>query len=393
MSLFWGMEKMEEKICLCALNRAFGFEPKTALALISHLGSASRVFRLSEKETDILLGPFSKHKGKICRKAFDESAEELERLSARGIQFCGITEECYPPLLKECKDAPIGLYIRSGTPASALWNDRSVAVVGTRDISPYGKDWCRKLVKGLALTDHRPTIVSGLALGVDIEAHRTALEHGLPTIAVMATGPEDVYPYRHRETAERIASTPGCALITDYPPGTAPLAIHFLRRNRIIAGLSKAVVLVESKIKGGGMMTCRLAFSYDRDVYALMGRADDIRSQGCNELIRKKIAEPITSEASLIEELGMKSVTRFHQISDMERIRLGYSGRICDEDIRLMAQIMSVVRTRRGITVEELGIALGTGYRKTAELTGILEIDGFIMTDLLQRCSINPKIM
>ena len=384
---------MEEKICLCALNRIFGFEPKTALALISHLGSASGVFKLTEKEIDTLLGPFSKHKGKICRKAFDESADELERLSAMGIQFCGITEEGYPSLLKECKDAPIGLYIRSGTPVSDLWSDHHVAVVGTRDISPYGKDWCRKLVRGLALTDHRPTIVSGLALGVDIEAHRTALEHGLPTIAVMATGPESVYPYRHRETAERIASTPGCALITDYPPGTAPLAIHFLRRNRIIAGLSKAVVLVESKIKGGGMMTCRLAFSYDRDVYALMGRADDTRSQGCNELIHRKIAEPITSTASLIEELGMKSVARPHQISDMERLRLGYAGRLGCEDISLMAQIMSAVRSRRGITVEELGIALGPGYRKAAELTGILEIDGYIMTDLLQRCSINPKIV
>lgn len=384
---------MEEKICLCALNRIFGFEPKTALALISHLGSASGVFKLTEKEIDTLLGPFSKHKGKICRKAFDESADELERLSAIGTQFCGITEEGYPSLLKECKDAPIGLYIRSGTPVSDLWSDHHVAVVGTRDISPYGKDWCRKLVRGLALTDHRPTIVSGLALGVDIEAHRTALEHGLPTIAVMATGPESVYPYRHRETAERIASTPGCALITDYPPGTAPLAIHFLRRNRIIAGLSKAVVLVESKIKGGGMMTCRLAFSYDRDVYALMGRADDTRSQGCNELIHRKIAEPITSTASLIEELGMKSVARPHQISDMERLRLGYAGRLGGEDISLMAQIMSAVRSRRGITVEELGIALGTGYRKAAELTGILEIDGYIMTDLLQRCSINTKIV
>lgn len=393
MPLFWGMENMEEKTCLCALNRIFGFEPKTALALISHLGSASRVFMLTEKETDTLLGPYSRHKGKICRKALDESADELERLSAMGIQFCGITEEDYPSLLKECKDAPIGLYVRSGTPASALWNGQSVAVVGTRDISPYGKEWCRKLVKGISFTDLRPTIISGLALGVDIEAHRTALEHGLPTIAVMATGPESVYPHRHRETAERIASTPGCALITDYPPGTAPLAIHFLRRNRIIAGLSKATVLVESKIRGGGMMTCTLAFSYDRDVYALPGRADDIRSQGCNELIRKKIAEPITSASSLIEELGMKSVAQPTRISDMERLTRGYSGRISGGDIRLMAQIMSAVRERRGITVEEIGTALGTGYRKAAELAGILEIDGFIVTDLLQRCSINPKIM
>ena len=185
-----------------------------------------------------------------------------------------------------------------------------VAVVGTRDISPYGREWCERIVHALARTSPKPLIVSGLAIGTDICAHKAALEASLPTIAVMATGTDTIYPYRHRQIAEKMSGTQGCALVTDYPPGTAPLPVNFLRRNRIIAGLSHATILVESKIKGGGMMTCRLAFSYDRDVYALPGRADDLRSQGCNHLIRARMAEPLTSEEDIIDSLGLLTTGR-----------------------------------------------------------------------------------
>lgn len=393
MLLFWGMENIEEKACLCALNRIFGFEPKTGLDLISHLGSASGIFRMREDELDGILGPFSRHRGKICRKAMDEAAEELTSLSAKGIQFCGITEKSYPSLLKECEDAPIGLYVRSNTDTSELWTESSLAVVGTRDISPYGKEWCRRLVNGLALTDRQPAIISGLALGTDIEAHKTALEAGLPTIAVMATGPDSIYPFRHRETAERIASTPGCALVTDYPPGTAPLAINFLRRNRIIAGLSRATILVESKIRGGGMATCRLAFSYHREVYALPGRIDDIRSQGCNELIKRQIAEPITSLSSLVSDLGMKVLDSSAKTDGIAELRQYYRNRIGEEDLSLICAVVNAIRKKRAVTAEELAGLLKADYSRITALTGILEIDGFISKDLLQRCSINPKFM
>ena len=387
------MENLEEKACLCALNRIFGFEPKIGLALISHMGCASKVFSLSEDHLTALLGPYSKHKAKICRQAVDDAAKELMHLSGSGISFCGITEPYYPSLLKECEDPPIGLYIKSVTPLSCLWQEERIAVVGTRDISTYGKEWCSRIVKSLTDTPERPAIVSGLALGVDIEAHRTALDYGLPTIAVLPTGPDSIYPYRHRAHAERIASSPYSALVTDYPPGTAPLAIHFLRRNRIIAGLSKATILIESKVKGGGMMTCRLAFSYNRDVYALPGRIDDTRSQGCNELIRQKIAEPIVSASSLVESLGLTFRTQLKGTDSSVLLERHYAGRIPPGDLTLLKNIHSIIRKDRGITIEEISDFIGAGYPKTAELTGLLEIDGFIITDLLQRCSINPKFM
>ena len=385
------MENFEEKACLCALNRIFGFEPKIGQALISHLGSATKVFTLNDDELTSLLGPHSKHKGKICQKAVDNAAKELIQLSNLGINFCGITENQYPSLLNECEDAPIGIYIKSHTPISELWQDNRIAIVGTRDISPYGKEWCSKIINSLAMTPQRPTIVSGLALGVDIQAHKTALENGLPTIAVLPTGPESIYPYRHRVHAEKIASSYGSALITDYPPGTAPLAIHFLRRNRIIAGLCSSTILIESKIKGGGLMTCRLAFSYSRDVYALPGRVDDLRSQGCNELIRQKIAEPLTSTTTLIESLGMQITHNpDNQSFILDKI---YKCRVNTNDMKLLKDIVSSINKNRCITIEEISESIGLNYSKTAELIGLLEIDDIVMIDLMQRCSINPKFM
>jgi DNA processing protein len=264
-------------------------------------------------------------------------------------------------------------------------------VVGTRDVSSYGKEWCERCVYGLAASEEKPLIVSGLALGTDICAHKAAVEAGLPTIAVMATGPESVYPYRHKGFAEELYQIPGCALVTDYPPGTAPLAIHFLRRNRIIAGLSDATVLIESKIKGGGMMTARLAFSYDRDVYALPGRVDDVRSQGCNSLIRSKIAEPLTSVQEFLESLGMKSTGTTDSVSDMECLSATYRNTESADRLEQMARLLKTIRQKRGITVEELAEICALGYAKTVELTSRLETDGFIRTDLLQRCSINPS--
>ena len=386
------MENIEEKACLCALNRIFGFEPKIAQALIRHLGSAAEIFRLSPKDLEEITGPHFKYKGQICRAAADSAAEELHRLERQGIQFCGVTEDTYPDLLRECEDAPVGLYIRSKTPAGELWPKKeSIGIVGTRDITPYGKEWCIKTVQSLARSGHKPAIISGLALGVDIEAHRTALEEGLPTIAVMATGPDAIYPVRNRQTAEAMASTPGCALITDYPPGTAPLAIHFLRRNRIIAGLSRSIILIESKIKGGGLITCRLGFSYNRDIYALPGRIDDLRSQGCNLLIREKIAEPITSTEALLESLGMKSRSRRSPDTFKERLQGTFGRSSSAEYIDRLHSLLLAISKERGITVEELSMKTGLGYRQTAEATAMLEIEGFISIDLLQRCTINYK--
>ena len=372
------------------MSRIFGFEPKTGLALIERMGCASAVFALDKDGLDELLGPYCKQRFQIRQSAVFEAAGELEALAKTGVEFIGWGQEGYPLLLTECPDPPIGLYIKSATRPQDLWTrPKNIAVVGTRDISPYGKEWCAKVVGGLAETQQKPLIVSGLALGTDICAHRTALEQGLPTIAVMPTGPDAVYPHRHLAFADQLSHTPGCALITDYPPGTSPLPVNFLRRNRIIAGLSHATVLIESKIQGGGMMTARLAFSYDRDVFALPGRVDDLRSQGCNKMIAEKVAEPLVNVEDFIKSIGLDRASVSSNRTDLPTMLDSfYRGSVGKDTIREMAALLECIRKNRGSTVEELGVMTGIEYGKTSSLTAMLELDGFISIDLLQRCCI-----
>ena len=384
------MNISDEKASLCALGKIFGFKSRISLALISHFGSARAVFNMSTDEKTLLLGPHSSFSDSICIQRLDEAYDELRRLHSQGIHYTGWTEEDYPSLLKECEDAPTGLYIRSETPAPVLWKPLDkIAIIGTRDISPYGREWCERIVDTLSSSGNKPAIISGLALGTDICAHKRALDTGLPTIGVMATGPEVIYPHRNEGTAKRMISAPGCALVTDYPPGTAPLAINFLRRNRIIAGLSQASILIESKLKGGGMMTSRIAFSYNRDVYALPGRIDDIRSQGCNLLIKKKIAEPIICPHDLMDCLGIHSLPKAPSLSDRARLENIY-GKLYDQSIiDAMNTIIGLTRQNRGVTLEEISEHISLPYHKTANLCSILESDGILNIDLLQRCSIN----
>ena len=268
----------------------------------------------------------------------------------------------------------------------------AVAVVGTRNITPYGREWCTRIVQALARAPVRPLVVSGLAIGVDITAHRTALDCGLPTVAVLPTGIDAVYPSRHVKDAERIAATPGCALVTDYPPGTPPVRMNFLRRNRIIAGLARATLLVESKVRGGGMMTSRLAASYDRDVFALPGRVDDPLSQGCNLLIRENLAEPVGDPAALAERLGLGAAPRREEPDFTAAVgryydREGYPEKERDLLVRLAARI----RGRRGISLDELCAATRLPFSTVSRVVSMLEMDGFVSMDLLQHCSAHIK--
>ena len=375
-----------ENICLCALNTIFGYEPRIALALIEFAGSASAVFSLPEDGKDLILGNYSKYRMRLCQEELDKAALVLGRAASSGAEFVGITSADYPVRLKQCPDAPVGLFVRSKDgPGTVFSAGHSVAVVGTRDLSPYGETVCRELVRKLSCSGTPPCIVSGLALGVDIVAHTEALECGLPCIAVMATGPDDVYPRRHRNFAERMVTCPGSALVTDYPPGTAPLALNFLRRNRIIAGLSDSVILVESAARGGGMATCRQAFSYDRSVYVLPGRLGDIHSEGCNLLLREGIAEIVNSLDDLNGRLGLGAdVLR----RSARRLEDRYSGTLPQEKLGMMGKILDLVRARPGTAVEQLSSALECPFQRVSELVNLLEADGFIRIDLLRRCTL-----
>ena len=386
-------DKISSRVSAIALNAIFGNEPKFSHHLIDALGSTEAVFALSEQERLELFGPYNPHAAQITPAALEAAQAEYERLSAQGVQFLSIFDEGYPEALRECPDAPLLLYVRSSTPAEELFGRApAVAIVGTRDQSFYGQECCRRIVRALAEAPARPTVVSGLALGVDITAHGAALEGGLPTVGVSPVGVEDVYPRRHAAFVARMCETPGCALVTDYPPGTVPAAFNFLRRNRIIAGLAGATVLVESRIKGGGMITARLAAGYGRDVFAVPGRIDDPRSQGCNLLLKEQTAAPVASPEALPVTLGLGRLKRTRSADLETAVRRRFADALPPEEVGRLVRLALQIRAQRGIQFDELCRETGIEYPDVARAAGMLEEEGFICVDLLQRCTINVKI-
>ena len=371
-----------------ALNRIFGYKPAAALSLIRHFGSAGAVFEQKPDVLDKLIGPFSAFRPLITPAAVEQAEEELVRLREEGCTFVGYGMPGYPPLLAECEDAPAGLYVRScSRPEEIFGGGPFVSVVGTRDISPYGREWTGRMVAAMGRCSKKPTIVSGLAIGVDITAHLAALEAGLRTIAVIPVGIDSIYPRRHMAAAQRIASTPGCAIVTDFTPCTGAAAFNFLRRNRIIAGISEATILTESKAKGGGTMTARLAAGYGRDVYALPGRIDDVRSAGCNRLIMEKIAEPVTDVTALCSQLSLGKGPAAKGPALLESLEVCY-GAGGNESAEKIISIALLISRRRGILPEEIAEELSLDYGSVSAALCLLESDGFICTDLLKRCCI-----
>ena len=381
------MAEKDELTALCALNKALGYVPAAGHALLQRYGAAAPVFTEKAAALREALGPYRDFADQLDGKLLAWAAGELDRLAAGGFRCIGYGEEDYPSLLAECEDPPLVLYYNASSPPAAVFEMRPcVAVVGTRDLSPYGRDWCRRLVLAMGEASVPPCIVSGLAFGADGIAHRTALECGLTTVGVMATGIEKVYPWQHAELAGQMVRTPGCAVVTDYPSGSAPVALNFVRRNRIIAGLSRATVVIESKTRGGSLITAKYACDYNRDVFALPGRADDVRSAGCNSLIRQRMADIVTDPEDLVERLGLGKTARRRK-AGLETLL----GRKYGADSPLI-QLALVVKGRPGISLEEIVRETGWSWPEVQERAAILETDGFLETDILRRCTIPVKI-
>ena len=381
------MLEKDELTALCALNKALGYVPAAGHALLVRFGAAAPVFTQKNGAVREALGNYRDFADQLDGKLLEWAEKELERIEEGGFRFIGFGDGDYPSLLAECEDPPLGLYFNAGSSPTAVFEMRPcISVVGTRDLSPYGRDWCRRLVLAMGEASVPPCIVSGLAFGADGIAHRTALECGLTTVGVMATGIEKVYPWQHTELAAQMVRTPGCAVVTDYPSGSSPVALNFIRRNRIIAGLSRATVVVESRTKGGSLITAKYACDYNRDVYALPGRADDVRSAGCNSLIRQRMADIITDPEDLVERLGLGKTARRRK-AGLEAIL----GRKYGVDSPLVKMGL-LVKGHPGVTLEEIVRETGWSWPEVQERAAILETDGFLETDILRRCTIPAKI-
>lgn len=279
--------------------------PALATSILDRAGSEKNFFAFSESQLSAMMGFTNRlFKSSTRSEALEAASAEVRFISENSLSAFYFRDPEYPQRLLECDDAPLMLY---GLGDCDLNRMHFVSIVGTRHATAYGVDFVNRLVSDLAsLLPEKPVIVSGLAYGIDIAAHRAALNAGLPTIGVLAHGLNTIYPAQHRQSAVEMIRNGGM-LLTDYPSSAQVHKGNFLARNRIIAGMSDALIVAESASKGGALVTARLASGYNRDVFALPGRTSDRYSAGCNSLIAGNVAALITSAEDLCKQLGWQT--------------------------------------------------------------------------------------
>ena len=278
------------KIGLSLIN---GIGPLTAKKIIAYVGGVEALFHEKKKNLMRIDGIGEYLASNIVNQNVLERADqEIEFITKNNITSYFYLDKEYPFRLKQCADAPLMLFSKGN---SLTEKRKIISIVGTRNATEYGKSVCTNIIDEINKKGHDVSIVSGLAYGIDIVAHRTALKNNLSTIAVLGHSLDRIYPWSHKNTSEEILNDG--TLVSEFLSGTVPDRQNFVKRNRIIAGLSDATIVVESGVKGGSLITADIANSYDRDVFAFPGRVNDSYSSGCNYLIK-------TNRASLIESVG-----------------------------------------------------------------------------------------
>lgn len=271
-----------------------------AKALINNFETAAAIFSASKKDLESLEGIGTVRANSIKKfNDFKRAEEEVAFVEKYKITPLFLTDKNYPQRLLNCYDSPSILYYKGN---ADLNSPKIIAIVGTRTHNEYGKTLCEKLIEELASED--VIIISGLAFGIDSIAHKTSVKYNVKTIGVMAHGLDMVYPSQNSGLAKQMITNGG--LLTEFKSQTKPDRQNFPSRNRIVAGISDAIVVIESGIKGGSLITAELGNGYNKDVFAFPGRVNDTKSEGCNFLIKNNKAGLITSANDLIENMGWK---------------------------------------------------------------------------------------
>ncbi len=285
-----------------ALTQIKGIGNIIAKTLLAHTGSAEAIFKQHKQQLiripsigEYIATQLTTNLSDVFRRV----DREIDFILKNKITPLFFTDETYPFRLKECVDAPMILYSKGNQDYNAGF---CIAIVGTRKITEYGKNICHEFVKDLSQLNHHVTIVSGLAYGVDICAHKASLECGLNTVGVLGHGLDRIYPGTHRAVAIKMLNQG--ALLTEYMSETNPDAPNFVQRNRIVAGMIDALVVIESATKGGALITAEIASSYNRDVFAFPGNIKNEYSGGCNKLIKTNKAALIECAADLEKMMG-----------------------------------------------------------------------------------------
>lgn len=315
---------LKEQLSILALTQVRGLRAATINTILRTVECPSLIFENLTSLNDVLPDAGPELRASLSDSAPMERAKaELQFITDKGIKLICLGDEQYPYRLAECSDAPPVIYSLGNTDLNAR---HIVSIVGTRRATEYGKDLCNSFVADIARLLPDTLIVSGLAYGIDVCAHRAALKEGLPTLGVLAHGLDRIYPASHRSVAKEMLANGG--VLTEYMSGTEPFKGNFLQRNRIVAGLADATVVVESPSHGGSLVTASIAQSYARDCFAFPGRVNDQYSIGCNELIARNGAALIASAHDFIEAMNWgdaikKSVPReqelFPQLSPLEQ--------------------------------------------------------------------------
>jgi DNA processing protein len=317
----------EEFLNILALLNTDGIGDVMAKKLISHFGNAAGIFAAKKHQLLKISGIGTSMIAALKNKNnFTKAEQEIEFINSNNIEYFYFKNDDYPSYLNHCYDAPILLFKKGNI---NLQNQKIISVVGTRQMTSYGKSMLDELFKGLKV--YNPVIVSGLAYGIDIYAHRLALKHNLQTVAVLAHGLDRIYPAVHKNVAQDLLKNGG--LLTDFWSNTNPDRENFVKRNRIVAGLSQATIVIESAEKGGSLITADIANSYNRDVFAIPGRITDTYSKGCNQFIKTNRAAVLSSAKDLAYILNWekdiqdnKTIQKqlFIELSDAEKLIYNY---------------------------------------------------------------------
>ena len=337
-----------------------GLSASMAMCLYKKYESAT----LALEHLDEVPARFRKKVLESLPEAQERAKVELDFCKQKNIQVLIFSDEGYPARLRECEDAPLVLFYRG---VANLNEKRIISVVGTRKISGLGKSICQNFCKELATLLPDCVVVSGLAYGVDIHSHRACLENSLPTVAVLAHGLDRIYPSLHRSTAIEMLNQGG--LLTEFLSGTNPDKGNFVRRNRIVAGMSDATIVVESASHGGAMITARLAQGYGRDVFAFPGRVTDQMSEGCLKLIKTNVAGLVTSAADVLEAMNWTSVKPHTAPIQRELFPTltPQQERLCD-----------LLRGTEGLTINQMVVASDMPFSDVATELFNLEMDGVV---------------
>ncbi len=363
----------DELTALLALTRIEGLGSVGAKFLYNQIGNAKDIFRNRKDLINIIPGVSPR-----LIEALDDSGsfilaeKEIRFLEANNIRCLTPEDDAYPKRLWECNDAPLVLYMMGNANLNVT---KTVSIVGTRKATEYGLDLCNNLIKDLKRACPDILIISGLAYGIDIEAHKSCLECNCSTVAVLAHGLDRISPSAHRRVAKEMLGTGG--IVTEYMSGTTPLPLNFVRRNRIVAGLSDTVVVVESAAHGGSMITAEFADGYNRDCFAFPGNVRATYSEGCNALIRDNKASLICSAQDLIDAMRWTPSR-----SENNRIQAIQTNLFKDLSVE-EEEVLNKLRLKAcGVPVNSLIVDCNISYSRITSILFELEMKGLVKRTL-----------